>query len=221
VVVVVIRREIVAIRCVRIVVFLCERWCFCVRSGAPKVNRLFLETTELGTDKVFGWSITYQSYFRKIGGSEIGTFWFVPRTYTDVSMNIQIYVFIKSLYTNSILARSGDCACFRKESCHCRHHHKQNKMDESDVAHAINALKKQKEEKRRKVRAKEVRKDLISGADAKEKNGGRLPHQEMSEVLQGLRDNGANTTRNTLNHLLKRYVRPARGREDLYSPHYP
>jgi hypothetical protein len=60
-------------------------------------------------------------------------------------------------------------------------------MDESGVARAINAWKKKKEEKRHKVRAKETCKDMISGAvsrlsDAKEKNGGRLPHQEMSEV---------------------------------------
>jgi hypothetical protein len=48
-------------------------------------------------------------------------------------------------------------------------------MDESAVAHAKNAWKKQKEETRRKVRAKEIHKDMISGAvyrlsDAKEKN---------------------------------------------------
>jgi hypothetical protein len=64
---------------------------------------------------------------------------------------------------------------------------------------------------------------MISGAvsrlsDAKEKNGGGLQHQEMSEILQGLRDNGATTTRNALNHLLRRHVRPARERDDLFPP---
>jgi hypothetical protein len=55
---------------------------------------------------------------------------------------------------------------------------------------------------------------MISGAvsrlyEAKEKNGGRLPHRLLSEVLQGLLDNGAKTTRDTINKRLKRYVRPA------------
>ncbi len=45
--------------------------------------------------------------------------------------------------------------------------------------------------------------------EAKEKNGRRLPHRLMSEVLQGLLGNGAKATRDSLNYLLKNYVKPA------------
>jgi hypothetical protein len=87
-------------------------------------------------------------------------------------------------------------------------------MDDSADDYANNALKKRKEELRRKAKAKEFRDGMIDGAvselhEAQEKNGGRLPHRLMSEVLQGLLDNGAKATRDSINKRLKRYVKPA------------
>jgi hypothetical protein len=55
-------------------------------------------------------------------------------------------------------------------------------MDESDAAPASNALKRRKEEARRKYIKKEIFRGMISSAvsrllsEAKENNGGRLPH---------------------------------------------
>jgi hypothetical protein len=78
-------------------------------------------------------------------------------------------------------------------------------MDDSNAAIALNSLKKRKEGKRRKVIAKEIYDNMISAAmsrlrrQAMEKNGGRLPHRKMLEVLQGLEDNGAHMTRHKLN----------------------
>jgi hypothetical protein len=93
-------------------------------------------------------------------------------------------------------------------------------MEEPDGARL---RKKQREETRRKARAKEICKDMVSGAvsrlsDAKEKNGGRLPHREMTEVLQSLKDNGAHTTRSTLNKMLKKYIRPNIRPNPLFPP---
>jgi hypothetical protein len=52
----------------------------------------------------------------------------------------------------------------------------------------------------------------VSGLyEAKQKNGGRLPHLKMAEVLQGLLDNGANANRDMLNQRLKRYKKPPAG----------
>jgi hypothetical protein len=87
-------------------------------------------------------------------------------------------------------------------------------MDETAVDYARNALRKRKDETRRKVVAKEFLDGMVSGAvsklhKAQEKNGGRLPYGRMSEVLQGLLDNGAKATKHSLDYLLKHYVKPA------------
>ncbi len=79
-----------------------------------------------------------------------------------------------------------------------------------DSIRAMHALKRQKEEKRRKTQAKEIVDRMISGAvsilnKAKEKNGGRLPHNKMINIIQGLQDNGVHTSRSILNKLLKTY----------------
>jgi hypothetical protein len=78
---------------------------------------------------------------------------------------------------------------------------------------SMTAFKRRKEEKRRKTVAKEILDGVFSGAvarlsEAKEKNGGRLPQGKMTEVIQGLRDIGVHTTRDVLNKLLQKYVKP-------------
>jgi hypothetical protein len=87
-------------------------------------------------------------------------------------------------------------------------------MDDSAVVHASNSLRKPKEEAKLKTIAKEICDGMFSGAvswqnKVKGKNGGWVPHCKMLEVIQGLLDNGAKTTRGMLNKLLKSYVKPA------------
>jgi hypothetical protein len=86
-------------------------------------------------------------------------------------------------------------------------------MDDT-AEYARNALRKRRDEAKRKVIAKEFCDGMISGAvtqlyEAQEKNGGRLPHRKMDEVLLGLLDNRAKATRSMLSKRLKSYARPA------------
>jgi hypothetical protein len=83
-----------------------------------------------------------------------------------------------------------------------------------DPVRALTALKRRKEVARRKIVAKELIDSLFSGAvtrlhKVKEENGGRLPFGKMSEAIQGLCDIGVHTTRNVLNKLLQKYVKPS------------
>ena len=78
-----------------------------------------------------------------------------------------------------------------------------------DPRHAMNALKSQKGVAKHKSLGGEIRDEIIGLAvmklfRAQDSNGGRLPHQKMAQVIQGLAENGIAITRHCLNRTMKK-----------------
>jgi hypothetical protein len=78
-----------------------------------------------------------------------------------------------------------------------------------DPKHAMNALRRRQDDTRRKSDAKKTRELILSQAaseliQARDDNGGRLPHKKMGQVIQSLLDNGVKVTRDVMNNAIRR-----------------